>query len=356
MFAKVNAESRIVIIDDVATNLRLLDSCLRAVGMHNITTFSDSRQGLDWLLSNAWDLVLLDLDMPAPDGFEILERLNKRDRTESPVIIVTALNDQQNRRKGLEMGANDFISKPIDLPEVLLRVRNCLELAQAAKLLRDVNAELERKVELRTAQLASSYKAISSSLSRAASYRDDDTGYHIVRIGESAALLAKAIGMPSQWCDLMRMAAPMHDIGKIGIADAILQKPGALTPQEREVMQGHAGIGYEILHDPNGSPLTDLAAEIAVAHHERWDGTGYPKGLRGKEIPLSARIVSICDVYDAIRMPRAYKPAWDVERSRRFIIDQAGTQFDPFLVDIFCNLFDEIDRLRLPDAREADVV
>lgn len=353
MFAKINAESRIVIIDDVPTNLRLLDSCLRAVGLRNITTFSDSAQGLDWLLSNAWDLVLLDLDMPAPDGFEILDRLNKRDRTESPVIIVTALNDQQNRRKGLEKGANDFISKPIDLPEVLLRVRNCLELSQAAKQLRDVNAELERKVELRTVQLASSYKAISSSLNRAASYRDDDTGQHIVRIGESSALLAKAIGMPSPWCELMKMAAPLHDIGKIGIADAILQKPGALTPQERQIMQEHARIGYEILRDPHGSPLTDLAAEIALAHHERWDGTGYPNGLQGTQIPLSARIVSICDVYDAIRMPRAYKQAWDVERSRRFITDQAGTQFDPFLVDIFCSLFDEIDRLRSPDGSEA---
>jgi len=352
MFSKIKAESRIVIIDDVATNLRLLDSCLRAVGLNNITTFSDSGEGLDWLLSNAWDLLLLDLDMPAPDGFEILDRLGTRDRTESPVIIVTALNDQQNRRKGLEKGANDFISKPIDLPEVLLRVRNCLELAQAAKLLRDVNAELERKVELRTAQLASSYKAISSSLSRAASYRDDDTGHHIVRIGESAALLAKAIGMPTQWCELMRMAAPMHDVGKIGIQDVILQKPGALTPQERTIMQEHVRIGYEILHDPEGSPLTDLAAEIALSHHERWDGTGYPKGLRGKEIPLSARIVAICDVYDAIRMPRAYKQAWDIESSRRFIIEQAGSHFDPFLVDIFCNLFDEVDRLRLADARE----
>ncbi|MCI0997611.1 response regulator [Pseudomonas sp. ICMP22404] len=351
MFAKINAHCRIVIIDDVATNLRLLDSCLRAVGLSNITTFNDSAQGLDWLLSNAWDLVLLDLDMPAPDGFEILDRLGSRDRTESPIIIVTALSDQQNRRKGLEKGANDFISKPIDLPEVLLRVRNCLELAQAAKLLRDVNSELERKVELRTLQLASSYRAISSSLSRAASYRDDETGHHIVRIGESAALLAKAIGMPAQWCELMRMAAPMHDIGKIGIEDAILQKPGALTPQERIIMQDHARIGYEILHDPEGSPLTDLAAEIALAHHERWDGAGYPQGLRGKEIPLSARIVAICDVYDAIRMPRAYKQAWDTERSRRYVIEQSGTHFDPFLVDVFCNLFDEIDRLRLSDTR-----
>ena len=347
MFSKIKAESKIVIIDDVATNLRLLDSCLRAFGLHNISIFSNSAEGLDWLLSNTWDLVLLDLDMPAPDGFEILERLKDRNRTESPIIIVTALNDPQHRRKGLERGANDFISKPIDLPEVLLRVRSCLELAQAARLLRDANGELERKVELRTAQLASSYQAIISSLSRAASYRDDDTGSHIRRIGNSAAMLAKAIGMPAQWCELIRMAAPMHDVGKIGIEDAILQKPGMLTPEERAVMQEHSRIGYEILNDPNGSPVTDLAAEIALAHHERWDGTGYPNKLQHEEIPLSARIVAICDVYDALRMPRPYKQAWDVERARRYIIDQAGTHFDPLLVDIFCNLFDDVEQLRL---------
>ncbi|VVM43084.1 Cyclic di-GMP phosphodiesterase response regulator RpfG [Pseudomonas fluorescens] len=347
MFSKIKAESKIIIIDDVATNLRLLDSCLRAFGLQNITTFSNPAEGLDWLLSNHWDLVLLDLDMPAPDGFEILERLKERDRTESPIIIVTALNDPKNRRKGLERGANDFVSKPIDLPEVLLRVRSCLELAQAARLLRDANNELERKVVLRTAQLASSYKAIIGSLSRAASYRDNDTGSHISRIGQSAAMLAKAIGMPPQWCELIRMAAPMHDVGKIGIEDAILQKPGALTPAEREVMQEHARIGYEILHDLNGSPVTDLAAEIALAHHERWDGTGYPNGLEGENIPLSARIVAICDVYDALRMTRPYKAAWDVERSRQFIIEQSGKQFDPLLVDLFCSLFDELEQLRL---------
>lgn len=349
MFSGVKRDSQIVIIDDVSTNSRLLDSCLRAFGLHSIRTFNDASEGLEWLLSNTWDLLLLDLDMPAPDGFEILDRLKSRNRTESPIIIVTALNDPQSRRKGLEKGANDFVSKPIDLPELLLRVRSCLDLAQASRILRDANGELERKVELRTAQLASSYQATISSLSRAASYRDDDTGCHIQRIGESAAMVAKAIGMSTQWCELIRRAAPMHDVGKIGIEDAILQKPGPLTPAERAVMQEHPRIGYQILHDSNGSPLTDLAAEIALAHHERWDGEGYPNRLRGEEIPLSARIVAICDVYDALRMTRPYKPAWSIERSRDYIREQAGGHFDPSLVDAVCNLFDDIDKLHLAE-------
>ncbi|WP_191487140.1 HD domain-containing phosphohydrolase [Pseudomonas sp. FEN] len=345
MFSKVGAESEIVIIDDVPVNLRLLDSCLRASGLNNIRTFSDSTEGLAWLQANPWDLLLLDLYMPVLDGFEILERLKQRSRIESPIIIVTALNDPKNRRKGLELGANDFISKPIDLPEVLLRVRSCLELAQTTRLLRDANGDLERKVERRTAQLEAGYQSIIKSLGRAASYRDHDTGSHIRRIGDSAAMLAKACGMPRQWCELIRMAAPMHDVGEIGIEEAILQKPGPLTAQEREVMQEHPRIGYELLHDNNGSPLTELAAEIALAHHERWDGSGYPNRLQGEAIPLSGRIVAICDVYDALRMPRPYKQVWSVERSREYLCEQAGRHFDPQLVDIFCGLLDAVEEL-----------
>ena len=344
MFSKVNAESEIVIIDDVPLNLRLLASCLRASGLNNIRTFSDSTEGLAWLQSNPWNLLLLDLHMPAPDGFEILDRLKERSRIESPIIIVTAMNDPQSRRQGLEMGASDFICKPIDLPEVLLRVRGCLELAQTTRLLRDANGELERKVERRTVQLEAGYQAIIKSLGRAASYRDHDAGNHTRRIGDSAAMLAKAIGMPRQWCELIRMAAPMHDIGEIGIEDALLQKNGALTALEREVMQEHPRIGYEILHGEIASPLTDLAAEIALAHHERWDGSGYPNRLQGESIPLSGRIVAICDVYDALRMPRPYKHAWSIERSREYLCEQAGQLFDPQLVDIFCNLLDEVEQ------------
>lgn len=347
MLSIIKNERLIVIIDDVPANLLILGSCLRKNGFCNVITFSNSREGLDWLLLNSWDLVLLDLDMPAPNGFEIIERLKERNRAESPIVIVTAFNDSKNRCSGLEKGANDFISKPFELPEVLLRVRGCLESAWSARILRETNGELERKVELRTAQLESSYKATISSLCRAASYRDNDTGDHIHRIGDSAALLARAIGMPSHWCEMIRMAAPMHDVGKIGIEDAILQKTGALTPVERKIMQEHPRIGYKILYDPNGSPVTNLAAEIALRHHERWDGAGYPDGFQCEEIPLSARIVAICDVYDALRMSRPYKGAWDVERSRNYIIEQAGSHFDLSLVEAFCDLIDEVEKLRV---------
>ncbi|NWD06338.1 response regulator [Pseudomonas gingeri] len=345
MFSMLNAESEVVIIDDVAVNLHLLESCLRASGLTNIRTFSDSGEGLAWLQIHRWDLLLLDLYMPSPDGFEILERLKQRSRIESPIIIVTALNDPKNRRRGLEMGANDFICKPIDLPEVLLRVRSCLELAQTTRLLRDANADLERKVERRTAQLEAGYQAILKSLGRVAGYADHDAGNHTRRVGDSAALLAKAVGMPRQWCDLIRMAAPMHDMGNVGVATAILQKPGELSVLEREAMQEHSRIGHDLLHDDNGSAITDLAAQIALAHHERWDGSGYPNCLQGEAIPLPARIVAICDVYDALRMTRPYRQAWSVERAREHLCEQAGEHFDPLLVDIFCNMLDEIEQL-----------
>ncbi|MDO9345498.1 MAG: response regulator [Pseudomonas sp.] len=346
MFSKLKNKNKVVIIDDVETNLLILSSSLRANGLSNIITFSNSKDGLDWLLLNPWGLVLLDLNMPTPNGLEILECLRERDRAEFPIIIITGFNDPKERRSGLDKGANDFISKPFDMPEVLLRVRGCLELAQSARELRETNCKLERKVELRTAQLECSYSSAINTLCRAAAYRDDDTGDHIHRIGDSAALLAQAIGMPSHWYEMMRVAAPMHDVGKIGIEDAILQKTGKLTPAERKIMQEHARIGYEILYDPDGSPVTHLAAEIALRHHERWDGSGYPDGYRCEEIPLSARIVAVCDVYDALRMTRPYKKAWSVECSKNYIIEQAGSHFDPSLTDVFCNLIDEIEVLR----------
>ncbi|NVZ60673.1 response regulator [Pseudomonas gingeri] len=345
MFSEVSAESEVVIIDDVTVNLHLLESCLRASGLVNIRTFSDSVEGLAWLQHNRWDLLLLDLYMPSPNGFEILERLKQRSRIESPIIIITALSDPKDRRRGLEMGANDFICKPIDLPEVLLRVHSCLELAQTTRLLRDTNADLERKVERRTAQLEVGYQAILKSLERVAGYRDHDTGNHTRRVGDTAAMLAKAVGMPRQWCDLIRMAAPMHDVGNVGVATEILQKPGELTALEREAMQAHSRIGHDILRDDNGSAITDLAAQIALAHHERWDGSGYPNRLQGEAIPLSARIVAVCDVYDALRTTRPYRQAWSVERAREYLCEQAGEHFDPQLVDIFCNMLDEVEHL-----------
>ena len=335
--------SRVVVIDDVTANLRLLESSLRVLGLREVKGFSDSAAGLEWLQNQHWDLLLLDLDMPAPDGFEILRQLAARDRHSAPVILVTALNDVENRRKGLELGANDYVCKPLDLPELLLRVCNNLQLSQASQALQRERGELEEKVMRRTEQLGASYQAVIRCLARAADYKDNETGNHIMRIGESAALLGRAYGMEARWVELLRQAAPMHDVGKIGIPDSILCKPGKLTDDERLVMNTHAQIGHDILQDSAASPLLVLAAEIALHHHEKWDGSGYPQGLAGEAIPLSARIVALCDVYDALRSTRPYKPAWSAEKAQALIREQAGRHFDPVLVQLMESLFEQIE-------------
>ena len=342
---------QVVVVDDVAANLRLIESSLRAFGLRQVKSFSESAEGLAWLQENPWQLVLLDLDMPSPNGFEILQALSGRDRSACPVIIVTAMGDAQNRRKGLELGANDYICKPLDLPELLLRVRNNLQLSQASQALQDERDGLELKVRERTQQLLESHQAVVRSLCRAAEYKDNETGNHILRIGESAALIAQALGQDAAWVENIRLAAPMHDIGKIGIPDHILGKPDRLTDDEREVMNQHPRIGFEILRDYQHSPLMSMAAEIAMSHHERWNGQGYPQRLQGEDIPLSARIVALCDVYDALRSTRPYKTPWPAEKAQAFIRDNAGAHFDPQLVEVMSGLFDELELIA---ARLAD--
>ncbi len=338
--------ARIVAVDDQPANLRLIQTSLKAFGARQVEAFTDSAAALQWLQSNPWDLLLLDLDMPAPNGFEILRQLQQRDRCCRPVIIVTAMSDAENRRRGLDLGANDYLSKPLDLPELLLRVRNTLQLSLASQALARERDDLERMVKERTRELEDSFHAVIRGLSRAAEYKDNETGNHILRIGETAALMANVIGCDPRWAELLRLAAPMHDVGKIGIPDSILLKPGPLSPAERELMNRHARIGHDILRDETRSPLLDLAAEVALNHHERWDGSGYPNGLHGVAIPLSARIVTLCDVYDALRSKRPYKEAWPVERARAHIREQAGKHFDPTLVEVLESLYDEIEALR----------
>ena len=346
MLSEALRYSSVVVIDDAAPNLRLLESSLRAFGLRQIEAFSDSAAGLAWLKEHRWDLLLLDLDMPAPNGFDILKELEGRDRSQSAIIIVTALSDAQSRRRGLELGANDYISKPLDLPELVLRVRNNLQLCQASQALQRERDMLEVRVSKRTAQLRASYETMIRSLSRAAEYKDYETGSHILRVGESAALIAGALGLDPDWVELLKLAAPMHDLGKIGVADDILLKPGRLTEEELMLMRQHSMIGYEILHDSAGTELTRLAAEIALHHHERWDGNGYPGGLVGEDIPLAARIVGLCDVYDALRSPRPYKAGWDAHETQEYIREQSGRHFDPKLVEIMSGLFEQIEDIR----------
>lgn len=344
-------EARVVIIDDIAANLKLLESGLRTFGLRQLFAFSDSAQGLAWLQQNPWDLLLLDLNMPPPSGFDILEALANRDANCAPIIVVTALSDMQDRRRGLQLGANDYLCKPVDLSELLLRVRNTLQLSLASQALQRERDQLERRVQERTQQLWESHEAILRSLCRASHYRDNETGNHILRIGESAALFAQILGKDQDWVEAIRKAAPMHDIGKIAIPDGILGKPGKLSEAERQLMNTHARIGYEILNDFQHSPLMAMAAEIALCHHERWDGSGYPAGLQGEQIPLSARIVALCDVYDALRSVRPYKQPWPLDEVRAYLNEQAGRHFDPQLVQIMFDLIEPLEALhqRLPD-------
>lgn len=339
-------DAQVVVIDDIAPNLRLLESGLRTFGLRQVQAFTDSAAGLAWLQNNPWDLLLLDLNMPPPTGFDILEALKDREGNTQPIIVITALNDAPNRRKGLRLGANDYLCKPIDLSELLLRVHNTLQLSLASKALQKERNALEQRVQERTQQLSETYQAMLQSLCRAARYRDDETGNHILRIGESAALFAKMLDQSPEWIETIRQAAPMHDIGKIAIPDGILGKPGRLTDEERQVMSTHARIGHEILNDFHGSSLMEMAADIAFCHHEKWDGTGYPQGLKGEEIPLAARIVAICDVYDALRSRRPYKEPWADEKILQFIHEQSGKHFDPHLVALADHLFEHLQQLQ----------
>ena len=339
-------DATVVLVDDTPANLRLLESSMKAFGLRNVQAFSDSAAALLWLQNTHWDLLVLDLDMPAPDGFDILKALDARDRSAMPIIIVSALSRPEDRRKGLSLGANDYICKPLDLPELLLRVRSTLELAIATQALSVERDRLEETVQKRTAQLSSSYQSIIGMLSRAAGYRENETERHIMRIGEYAALTARAIGLTEEQCEHMRLAMPMHDIGKIGIPEAILKKSGPFSPEEREIMEHHARIGFHILNDSASTPLTLLAAEIALYHHEHWDGKGYPQGLKGEEIPLSGRIAALCDVYDALRSARPYKTAWSAEETLAYFRERSGTHFDPQLVHVFERIFDQLENIQ----------
>jgi len=305
---------KILVVDDEPKNVKLLADILRFRG-YAVVTAESGEQALACVARDAPDLLLLDVMMPGIDGFEVARRLKANEATRPiPIILVTALNDRDSKIKGLDAGAEDFLGKPVDRVELEVRVRNLLLLKSHADFLRNHNAILEAKVAERTRELRESFRDTVATLIKVSSYKDEETGAHVKRISYLTSELARQMGMGAEFVDLMFHGSPMHDVGKIGIPDLILKKPGGFTPDEWAIMKSHSAFGAQMLAHST-SPFLRLGAEIAQSHHERWDGGGYPAGLQGESIPLSARIMNICDQYDALRSQRPYKPAFEHART-----------------------------------------
>lgn len=341
-------QANIVLLEDVGSHLSLLERVLHTAGLKKTRAFSDTAQGLPWLLESPWDLLLLDFDMPRPGGLEILSLLRKYLPESQPIIAVSSRNDVDSRRRALDLGVSDYLCKPVDPQELLLRVRNHLSLWFTRIELDNERRLLEQRVEERTREVQRTTEMVIRCLVRVTEYRDNQSGHHMIRIGETAALLARAYGCPPQWVNQLRLAATMHDVGMVGIPDRILLKPGPFDEEEAQVMHRHTELGHQFLNDASGNSLLKLGAEVARHHHEKWDGSGYPQGLSGDAIPLSARIVSLCDVYDALRATRPFKPAWSAKEAQLYIREQSGRHFDPELVELMDRqMFEGFESLRM---------
>lgn len=338
--------ARILIIDDEPSNLKLLDKMLGSQGYDNLVLINDPREVISRYKQIRPDLVLLDLNMPHVDGFEVLEQLKQiNDPLMPPVIVLTAQNSRDYLLRALNGGARDFIAKPFDRMELFARVNNLLDAHLGHLMLHDQKAVLDGLVLQRTEELRRTQLQIVQRLGKASEYRDEETGNHIMRMSHITSLLARALGWCEYDCDLILHASTMHDVGKIGIPDDILLKPGKLEPHECEVMKTHTTIGG-ILLENDDSDIMRLAREIALSHHERWDGNGYPYGLREDDIPQSGRISAVADVFDALASERPYKKCWTLEAAIEFISENSGKQFDPEVVDAFLSNLDNIKIIR----------
>ncbi len=332
---------RILVVDDEDRNLRLMEAILVPLG-YDILFARDGEQAIQKAGTDGADLILLDIMMPKMDGFEAARALKADSDTNIiPIVMVTALQDVADRVKALDAGADDFLTKPVDKTEVRARVASLLKVKAYNDHMRHYQIELESQVAERTKELKKAFEKVKSvslesiyRLTRAAEYKDEDTGDHIQRMSNYSAAIARAMGLEDQVTETILYAAPMHDIGKIGTPDRILLKPGKLTPDEWTIMKQHTLIGARIL-EGSDTEVIRLGEIVALSHHEKWDGTGYPKGLKGKDIPLAGRIVAIADVFDALTSKRPYKEPFSLEKSCEIIKQGRASHFDPEVVDAF---------------------
>lgn len=343
---------KILIVDDTKGNIDILVESL--IDEYEIYVAFNGKEAIDLAHKVMPDIILLDIMMPEMNGYETLEILKASTETESiPVVFISALSEIENKTKGFSLGAVDYITKPFEIVEVMARVRNHLLIAAAKNYLHNQNRILEEKVRQRTAENEALRDAMIVTLASLAETRDPETGFHIKRTQHYLKIMALKLKekgrypelLTSDYIELMFKTAPLHDIGKVGIRDEILLKPGKLTPEEFEEMKKHPYLGYKSLQSAENL-VTDksfmlLAQEIAYTHHEKWDGTGYPRQLSGEEIPLSGRLMAIADVYDALINKRIYKDAMSHETARKIILEGKGSHFDPELVDIFLEIEDE---------------
>ena len=342
MIHVAHKKAKILLIDDEPVNLEILQEILAEDGFLDIVSTTDPHEGVRLYANNDFDIVLLDLSMPGINGLEVMKKFKEvNKKIEIPVLVVTALNDDELRLKSLKNGAKDFITKPFNHQEVLARTINLLEVRLVHKQLNEYNATLENEVRERTRELNDTRLDIIRRLSAAVEYRDYDTGSHVIRMSYFSKIIARASNLPETEVDLIFHASPMHDIGKIGIPDSILQKPGKLNEEEWKIIKTHTTIGAKIIGSHQSS-LLQYARQIALTHHEKWNGSGYPNGLIGENIPIAGRIVAIADVFDALTSTRTYKVAWTIQNAVDYIIEKSGIEFAPEQVNAFLKNLPEI--------------
>lgn len=359
----------VMVIDDEAINIKLVRKVLQEKGFFRFSDVTDPREALAKIRTEAPDIILLDIMMPHISGLELLEAIRASAHLQHvPVLILTASTDRETKLEALELGATDFLMKPVDRAELIPRVRNALKMKACHDHFQNSSNRLAQTVKQRTEEIALSRIEIVNCLARAAEFHDDITGRHTVRVGRYAALIGRELGLPTQQLQLLELAAQLHDVGKIGIPDSILQKEGQLTPEEFNIMKRHCAMGKSVFegdsgvtgitsgyqapsesqkYEPKHSPLLQLAARIALTHHERWDGTGYPMGLAGEQIPLEGRITAVADVFDALSCKRSYKDAFPLNHCFELLDEGRASQFDPEVLDAFLKCRDEVLEIQI---------